>query len=167
MGKAARNETAKLEATYFNNIAVSFFVVGMVLPTITLMQSIETLWTTRTATIAIGCGGGALRLHTSLGAGDAQRIRGLAVALGTGNPISPVSSEPKRRFPPPWTVNKLDEDCFTVQDANGVSVAFIYSRDDLHRQRSGDYNKKHLTSDEARRVAATIAKIPELFGKRT
>jgi hypothetical protein len=77
-----------------------------------------------------------------------------------------VSSEPKRRFPPPWTVKKLNEDCFTVQDANGVSVAFIYSRDDLHRQRWGDYNK-HLTSDEARRVAATIVKIPELLGKRT
>jgi hypothetical protein len=69
-------------------------------------------------------------------------------------------------FPSPWTVKKLNEDCFTVQDATGVSVAFIYSRDDLHRQRWGDYNK-HLTSDEARRVAATIAKIPELLGKRT
>jgi hypothetical protein len=63
-------------------------------------------------------------------------------------------------------VKKLNEDCFTVRDATGVSVAFIYSRDDLHRQRWGDYNK-HLTSDEARRVAATIAKIPELLGKRT
>jgi hypothetical protein len=41
----------------------------------------------------------------------------------------------KRRFPPPWTVKKLNEDCFAVQDANGVSLAFIYSRDDLHKQR--------------------------------
>jgi hypothetical protein len=55
---------------------------------------------------------------------------------------------------------------FTVQDANGVSVAFACSRDDLHRQRWVDYNK-HLTSDEARRVATMIARIPELFGKRT
>jgi len=69
-------------------------------------------------------------------------------------------------FSAAWTVKKLNEDCFTVQDADGVSVAFIYNRDDLHRQRWGDYNK-HLTSDEARRVAAMIARIPELFGKRT
>jgi hypothetical protein len=65
-----------------------------------------------------------------------------------------------------WSVKKLNEDCFTVQEANGVSVAFIYSRDDLHRQRWGDYNK-HLTSDEARRIAATIARIRELLGKCT
>jgi hypothetical protein len=45
-----------------------------------------------------------------------------------------------------------------VLDANGVSVAFIYSRDDLHQQKWGNYNQ-HLTSDEARRVAATIAKL--------
>ena len=77
-----------------------------------------------------------------------------------------MSSELKRRFPPPWTVQKLSEDCFTVQDTNGVSVAFIYSRDDLHRQRWGAYNR-HLTSDEARRVAATIAKILGLLGKCT
>ena len=53
-----------------------------------------------------------------------------------------------------------------MQDTNGVSVAFIYSRDDLHRQRWGAYNR-HLTSDEARRVAATIAKILGLLGKCT
>jgi hypothetical protein len=75
------------------------------------------------------------------------------------------SSGPDRRFPPPWSVKKLNEDCLTVQDANGVSVAFIYSRDDLHQQKWGNYNQ-HLTSDEARRVAATIAKLPELVRKR-
>jgi hypothetical protein len=32
MGKAARNEILKLEATYFNNIAVAFFVGGFILP---------------------------------------------------------------------------------------------------------------------------------------
>jgi hypothetical protein len=76
------------------------------------------------------------------------------------------SSGSKRRFPPPWGVIRLDEDSLAVRDANGVSVAFIYSRDDLHRHRWGDYNW-HLTSDEARRVAATIAKISELAKKRT
>ena len=48
-----------------------------------------------------------------------------------------VSSDPQRRFPPPWIVKKLNVDCFTVQDANGVSVAFIYSRDDLQISKVG------------------------------
>jgi uncharacterized membrane protein YadS len=43
MGKAARNETKKLEATYLNNIAISFFVAGLVLPCITLMQNMDVL----------------------------------------------------------------------------------------------------------------------------
>ena len=77
-----------------------------------------------------------------------------------------VSSDTQTPFSAARTVKKLNEDCFTVRDANGMSVALIYSRDDLHRQRWGDHNK-HFTSDEPRRVAAMMARIPELFGKRT
>lgn len=72
------------------------------------------------------------------------------------------SSSPRRRFPPPWRAEKVGDDAYAVRDANGVTVAWVYSRDDLHRYRWGDYHQR-LTSDEARRIATAIARIPELL----
>jgi hypothetical protein len=67
-----------------------------------------------------------------------------------------------RRFPAPWTVEQVSKDGFYVRDANGVRVASVYCRDDLHSQKWADYNS-HLTSDEARRIAKAIARLPELL----
>ena len=44
-------------------------------------------------------------------------------------------------------------------DANGQSLAYVYSR-----ERANDMAKV-LTEDEARRIAANIAKLPALLGK--
>lgn len=74
------------------------------------------------------------------------------------------SSDQKRRFPPPWTV-EASKDQHRVIDANGVTLACIYSRDDLHASQWG-YYQAHLTSDEARRIAKAIARLPELLIKR-
>jgi hypothetical protein len=51
MGKTARNETKKLEATYFNNIAIGFFITGLVIPAVLLMQeaAIGQIWSIKTA----------------------------------------------------------------------------------------------------------------------
>ena len=65
-----------------------------------------------------------------------------------------------RRFPPRWTIEKIPGG-LKVCDANGQSPAYVYSREnpnDAHWQRS-------LTEDEARRIAANIAKLPDLQGK--
>jgi K+/H+ antiporter YhaU regulatory subunit KhtT len=64
-----------------------------------------------------------------------------------------------RRFPPPWTVEKIPGG-FKVCDATGQSVAFVYSREDPSDARMA----KVLTEDEARRIASNIAKLPALLG---
>lgn len=74
-----------------------------------------------------------------------------------------MSTEQPRRFPPPWTAEGTQHG-FTVRDANGVALAHVYARDDLVAARWGNF-LEHLTSDEARRIACTIARLPELLNK--
>jgi hypothetical protein len=64
-----------------------------------------------------------------------------------------------RRFPPPWTVDKIAGG-LKVLDANGQSLAYVYSQ----TKHAADIAKV-LTEDEARRIASNIAKLPELLGK--
>lgn len=42
------------------------------------------------------------------------------------------SSEPKRRFPPPWHIEEQAES-FLVLDANGVRLATVGFRKDVHK----------------------------------
>jgi hypothetical protein len=73
------------------------------------------------------------------------------------------SSTPKRRFPPPWRAEQASADTYYVLDANGVRLAVIHCRDDLQKW---SWGHQHLTSDEARRIAKAITRLPEFLMQR-
>ena len=64
-----------------------------------------------------------------------------------------------RRFPPPWTVEDHNDACFIVKDRAGHALAFVYYQEEPGRQTAANL----MTRDEARRIAANIAKLPALL----
>ena len=68
-----------------------------------------------------------------------------------------------RRFPAPWKVVRQSADTFQVQDANGVTLAWVLCREDDARY---SFGASKLTSDEARRIATGIARLPEFMTQR-
>ncbi len=62
-----------------------------------------------------------------------------------------------RALPPLWSVEET-EACFIVKDGSGQKLAYVYFEQEPGRRSAASL----LTRDEARRIAANIAKLPEL-----
>jgi len=60
---------------------------------------------------------------------------------------------PERRFPPPWSA-ELQPNHYVVRDANKQQLAYVYYENEPGRRSAA----KLLTKDEARRIAANIAR---------
>jgi hypothetical protein len=66
----------------------------------------------------------------------------------------------QRRFPPPWSVEETDA-CLIVRDHGGQGLAYVCFEEGEAGRRAA---ARLLTYDEARRIDANIAKLPELLG---
>ena len=71
----------------------------------------------------------------------------------------PAMSSPERRFPAPWTVVETGGG-YRVDDAKGQTIGWFYGEDEPTRRNA----MNGLTRDEARRMAANFARLPELLG---
>jgi hypothetical protein len=67
---------------------------------------------------------------------------------------------PARRFPAPSAV-EVTPNCFIVRDANGQALSYVYYESGPGRRSAA----KLLSEYEPQRIAANIAKLPELLRK--
>ena len=85
--------------------------------------------------------------------------------LKVKNPAAPAvrreaeeTMTPPRRFPAPWNIEDNNA-CFIIRDRGGQALAYVYYEEEPGRRSAANL----LTRDEARRIAANIAKLPELL----
>jgi hypothetical protein len=64
---------------------------------------------------------------------------------------------PQRRFPPPWTIEEMNDACFIVRDKNGQALGYFCFDDEPSRRSVTE----RLIKGEARRIAANFAKLPD------
>jgi hypothetical protein len=67
-----------------------------------------------------------------------------------------------RRFPAPWTAEEYRGISYIVCHANKIPVAHIYFEAEPGRRAAANL----MTKDEARKIAAGLAKLPELLDQR-
>jgi hypothetical protein len=72
-----------------------------------------------------------------------------------------ASMPPSRRFPPPWSIEDTGA-AFVVKDSTGQKLGYFYYEEEPGRRTTA----KLLSKDEARRIAANVAKLPGLLQRR-
>jgi hypothetical protein len=70
-----------------------------------------------------------------------------------------MTNQRRRRFSPPWTAEEYRGICYIMRDANNFAVAYVYFESEPGRRAAAQF----MTKDEARKIAAGIAKLPELL----
>jgi hypothetical protein len=71
----------------------------------------------------------------------------------------PATVEHRRRFTPPWQIEDHNDACFIIKDHGGQALAYVYYEEEPGRRSAANL----LTRDEARRIAANLAKLPEML----
>ena len=66
-----------------------------------------------------------------------------------------------RRVPAPWTIADTGSS-WAVADASGYTIVWVCYREGVL---SADSLRDHLTREQARRIAANIAKLPEMLAR--
>jgi hypothetical protein len=79
-------------------------------------------------------------------------------AAGNWRVLAEESEMPPRRFRAPWIVTETTG-AFVVKDQEGNSLAYVYFENEPGRRAAANL----LARGEARRIAANIAKLPEMF----
>jgi hypothetical protein len=71
-----------------------------------------------------------------------------------------MPDDAKRHFPHPWVVDD-NGGCFIVRDANSFALGYFYYEPEEEPGRRTAVSL--MKQDEARRIAADFAKLPELI----
>jgi hypothetical protein len=86
-------------------------------------------------------------------------VQGASLILLAALLLNPQHMTEGRCFPAPWTVEEYRGISYIVRDANNFAVAYVYFASE-----SG-HTRYLMTKDEAKTIAATIARLPELLRK--